>query len=632
MTRRLLTALATAFILYGVVGARLGQAQQATGPGASAPAEDSSPPPADPDGDVPPPVGDAPPLPSGGARPRAVPPGKAAPSLPADPEPTPPASGGERPAAGADPFGPETGGTAAEAKADDLTRTQAPPVDGGGLPPAKEPQGGAPAGSAPPPGDPRILPADRLPLGPSTAALTVEVQGPPNANLNRPVKFKIFVKNSGSAPAMGVMVHDPMPDGLEFVKSEPPPSDRIGPILQWQLDSLSAGAEKVINVTAIPRKVGDFDHAPTVSLRTGSRSRTMVKHPKLKVELTHEESGNVLIKRPVNFAVRVTNNGSGPARGVVLHANLTGGLKHEAGQTLEVNFKEYLGRDVLNPGESEAIPLEVEAVAGGDQLCKVTVDSPDVEDSPEAHAESKVTVVEPKLVLDLKGSSERYTDTLATYTLTVTNPGTATARNVVAGAWLPALSGQLDKVPPETQFTAKDRRLFWPVGDLEPGKSKSLTFHVQLGGVGLFKVDASAKADGIAKEDTSFSTHVTGMPDIKCVVVARTRVLDVGEETTYEVRLSNVGSKEATNLSVKAVLTPNLRVEETSGTDQKAKSTTAERTDALFPAINLAPQASQSLSLRVKAMKSGPAKCTVTVIYDESVTEYSTSTKVTDPR
>jgi uncharacterized repeat protein (TIGR01451 family) len=625
MTRRFLTAMATALILYGVVGARLGQAQQPAEPAKSAPA------------DLPPDPGAEPetnPLPPAEPPPADVPAkGKAkAPGTPrAEPEPALP---GEKTAPPGDPFGPETGPATPDAKADDVTRTQAPGGDGSTLPPAKEPQGGAPpaAGSAPK-GDPFILPPDRLPQGANTVSLTVEVQAPPNANLNRPMKLKIFVKNSGVGPAMGILVHDHLPENLTFVKSEPPPTENVGGILMWQLDSLAGGAERVITVTATPTRTGDFDHAPTVSLRTGSKSRTMVKHPKLKVELTHEETGSVLKGRPVTFAVRVTNNGDGPARGVVLHANLTSGLKHEAGQSLEVVFKDYLKRDILGPGESEAIPLEVDAVSGGEQLCKVFADSPDVEETPASRAEAKVTVVEPKLVLELKGSTERYTDTVASYTLTVTNPGTATARNVVAAAWLPDLSGTLlDRTPSEVRFIAKERKLWWAVGDLEPNKTKEMKFNVRLGGVGLFKVEAAAKADTCAQQSSTWSTHVTGMPDIKCIVVARTRVLDVGEETIYEVRLSNDGSKEANNLSVKAVLTPNLRVEDTSGTDQKATSTTPERTDALFPAINLPPRGEQALTLRVKAMKAGAAKCTVTVIHDDFQTETSTTTKVSEPK
>ena len=150
-------------------------------------------------------------------------------------------------------------------------------------------------------------------------------------------------------------------------------------------------------------------------------------------------------------------------------------------------------------------------------------------------------------------------------------------------------------------------------------------------GVGIFKVDAKAKAEGCPVDIKTTSTHVTGMPNIKCLVIAQTSVLDVGEETVYEVQLKNAGTKEATNLSVVAALT-NLRVEETGGTDQKAVSKTEAHTDATFPPITLPPGGSQTLTIRVKAIKAGTAKCTVTVSHDDFATETSTTTKVMEPK
>lgn len=616
MIRRLLIATAAALIVSGGVGARLGLARQQPAPAPAAPL------PIEPGGERPPTSGD-PDAPAGKAKAKAKPANAPAPADPFLPE------GSAEPA----PIGP-----APEAKTDeDVMKVQAPPAgDGSNLPPAKEPPGGAPAAAAGPAPDPKwILPADRLKAGPNTAALTVEVQAPPNANLNRPVKLKISVRNTGQGPAMGVMVYDALPEGLEFQKSEPPAAS-VGNILVWQLESLAAGAEKVIAVTVIPHKTGDFDHSPTVTLRTGSRARTMVKAPKLKVEILNEESGKVLKGRPVSLSVRVTNTGTGPASAVKVHADLTPGLKHESGSAIEVSFKEHFNRDALGPGESETIPLEVDAAAAGDQSCKIFAESPDVEDSAEAHAEVPVTVVEPRLELDFDGSRERYTDTEASYTLTVSNPGTATARNVVAGAFLPNLDGRLvDRSPSEVKWIAKERKLYWAVGDLEPGSKKEMKFKVQLGGVGIYKVDAATKADGCPYQSKDVSTHVVGMPDIKCQVVARTKVLDVGEETVYEVQLKNAGSKEATNLLVSAVLTENLDIVQSGGTQSSAKSSGDPQRgqhDALFPPISLAPGAEQVLWLRIKATKAGQAECTVKVQHDESVIKNSTTTKVMAPR
>ena len=636
MLRRILIASASALVLFGAVSPRLlGQAQDPA-PAPTRPADAPIPPA---EGDGPAPLGspsdDVPLLPvrepenrpkdkdTPAKKPvprRADPQTDPAPAPPPAPTPAAPA-----PDPVAAPDAPEAGSPRRDeevvpARADEGANPLAPAKD--------NPHAPAPSG---PSADPMILPAERLAQGPSTASLTVEVQAPPNANLNKPLKFKIFVKNSGAAPAMGVTVQDRLPEGMDFVKSDPPAA-QIGPVLRWQLDSLAAGAEKAITVTAIPRVEREFDHAATVSLRTGSKSRTLVKRPRLKVELTHDDTGPVLRGKGVRFAVRVSNVGTGPARGVLLHADLTSGLKHEAGSSLMVVFKDYLGKDTLAPGESESLDLDVDAVSGGDQSCKVFAESPDVEDAPEAHAEAHASVVEPKLELSLSGSGERYTDTVATYTLTVANSGTATARKVVAAAFLPDIGGELDQKPPGTTYTPETRRLYWPVGDLAKGEKKSLPFNVRLRGVGQFKVDASARAVDCPDLSDSRSTQVVGMPDVKCLVIAQTRVMDVGEEITYEVQLKNVGSKEASKLKVTATVTDNLEITLADGTDKEASSTRRDRHDCAFPPIDLAPKDTKTLTLRVKALKAGTAECTVAVEHDDFKTRTSTTTKVQEPK
>ncbi len=523
-------------------------------------------------------------------------------------------------------------------KRDDLLKVQAPPKDPADpLPAAKEPPGGAaasPAGSTQDGKMPWILSPDRLPLAPSSAAVTVEVQAPATANVNKSTKFKIVVKNTGASPAMSVAVYDRLPEGLLFEKAEPAPMDPIGDMLVWQLDSLPAGAEKVITVTVKPTRTGDFDHAPTVRLLTGSRARTLVKEPKLKVEITQDESGKVLKGKFVTFAVHVTNNGSGTARNVIVHAKLSPGLKQEYGSEVEVKFKEDLGREALNSGESETLPLEVEAGAGGLQKCEVWAESADVTDRPEAHAEAGVEVVEPKLELKLKGSQTKYTDTVARYTLTISNPGTATAKNARAKIWLP-LGGKLEAVPPGAKYGASDRSLFWPLGEIEPNAPpRELSFLMTVGGAGRYDVKAAIQADTCPRKDDRCTTEVVGMPDIKCTVEEKRRVLDVGEETVYEIHMKNVGSLDAKKLLVTAKLTDNMDLIDTSG-PTKAASAAQEgqpRHDAMFTPFDLASGADQVLTLRVKATKKGTAICTVHFAHDEDdARTYSITTRVNEP-
>ena len=65
-----------------------------------------------------------------------------------------------------------------------------------------------------------------------------------------------------------------------------------------------------------------------------------------------------------------------------------------------------------------------------------------------------IEVVEPKLKLAIDGPDERFTDTIADYTITVQNPGTAPARKVRVLATLP-ISGRFTSTRPRRDMTRR---------------------------------------------------------------------------------------------------------------------------------------------------------------------------------
>src|SRR5262249_35979638 len=156
----------------------------------------------------------------------------------------------------------------------------------------------------------------------------------------------------------------------------------------------------------------------------------------------------------------------------------------------------------------------------------------------------------------------RYTDTLATYELTLENPGSAPARNVKIQATLP-VSGLLYALPPGAQFDRPTRRLSWTRTQLEPGEKAGVTFQVRVGGIGLYQVAAEAKAEGALIAKDTMSTDVMGLADVNFNVSEKRRVVDVDDVTTFQIRVVNSGTKEATRLSISAVLSANIEPVET---------------------------------------------------------------------
>ncbi len=630
--RRLLTV--AGIVLTVALGVRIGQAQQ---------------------GDIPSPVAEPLPdetgietrAPSVGAEPReqeegdALPPAIAEPDaadgVPADPlSPTPAASPlsmpappelGEEAEPGDVPLPAEPApiaGAETDAPRDEEVMPAQSPGDAGnpGLPGAQPPPAGQkPPGARPGEGYAPALPLDRLGAGPQAVGLTIHVQSPATMNLHRPAVVSLVVKNTGTTDAIGVMVSDPLPEGLKFLGSQPEPiplaapsagAEAGGQLVRWDLGTLQAGSERVIRVNVEPIRTGNYDHGATVFLLSGAKAKTIIMEPKLKVEQTVRRA-KVLKGEQVQFDITVTNIGDGPARDVLIRAELSRGLRHDpAGNILELPLSDAkVGVTELKPNQTVTLPPLIADTVGGEEQasCSVVVSSPDVAEN--ATSVKYVTVTEPKLKLTLTGSPKRPTDTIAEYHLTLTNPGTAPAQNVRIVATLQG-EGRPTSIPDGAQWNANLRQLSWSMPQLEAGgKPIEYTFQVLLGGVQIFHVNAEARGTGGLRDLSSCQTHVEGYAKMDLDVSEKLGVLDVGQETVFRIKILNEGSKEATNLQVDAQLSENIEAIQTAGTDKEA---VLDPTSGVvkFPLIErLVPGGELTLWIKAKAKGPGFATCRV---------------------
>ena len=116
-------------------------------------------------------------------------------------------------------------------------------------------------------------------------------------------------------------------------------------------------------------------------------------------------------------------------------------------------------------------------------------------------------------------------------------------------------------------------------------------------------------------------TDVLGMPDVDLVVSESKRVLDMGGTTTFQIRLRNYGTKDATNIQVTATLSPNLEVQEAGGGSKDVKVAVSRKEGAVkFDQINkLGPGKEMVLGILVKVVGEQPklATCKVVIAHDD---------------
>jgi uncharacterized repeat protein (TIGR01451 family) len=455
---------------------------------------------------------------------------------------------------------------------------------------------------------------------------------------NREATVKVVVKNSGSTDAVGVVVRDELPVGLAYVSSQPEAQKVGDSLLSWRISTLPAASERIILLKVKPTKAGgSLDHAATVTFQAGSKATSRVLRPRLKLEVVQTPAeGKVLKNKTAEFRIAITNTGDGPARNVAVQAKLSPGLRHETGERNDDNSFE-LPIQELGPGQREDLDaLTVEALQGGEQWCRVTATSGDVDFEKDlAQITRTIEVVEPKLKMTLGGPDKRYTDTIAPYAIALENLGTAPARNIRVLATL-GVSGRLVAVPPGAKYDTASRRLQWTIPQIDPGeKPRTLTFEVRMGGISAYEVNVETRGDNAIYVKDRRITDVQGMPDVDLVVRERRRVVDVDGTTTFQIRLRNYGTKEANKLQLSAKLSDNLAVTDIAGGPDG--DSFAKDGEVKFPIIErLGPGKEMMLGIKVKVTGPQPklGTCRVKLVHDDLTEplEDMAGVKVTESR
>jgi len=385
-----------------------------------------------------------------------------------------------------------------------------------------------------------------------TPVLQVEKVGPATLNIGKPLRYEIVIRNTGSAPAMSVQVEEQIPAATRFVGSEPRPMNRGG-LLVWNLGNLDAGVERRIQIEIQPVGEGDLDSRAVVTFSTTSNLHSRVTRPRLTLVKTGPQ--NVQVGKPAVFQLQISNTGSGAATGVILHDHLPEGLRHTNGPDVETDI------GTLGPGESKTITLETTAVKAGRFLNQAVVTG---DDGLQALAQEPVVITEPLLTLQKTGPKRLYLGRNADFKIEVANPGSAPAENVQI----------VDTLPPEFEFVeASDggkfdpatRSVTWNLGPLPPGQKQMISVKGLAKAAGDPVNQAVAHADGGLEARATATVHLEGVPALLLEVVDLEDPIEVGAETTYEIRVVNQGTSATTNLQIVATVPNGMTTRDANG-------------------------------------------------------------------
>jgi uncharacterized repeat protein (TIGR01451 family) len=445
-------------------------------------------------------------------------------------------------------------------------------------------------------------PGERHLEGPQQPAVTIEKYSPSEIQVGKPATFELVVRNVGQVPAQDVVVTDHVPAGTQVVAVRPQPTQGSDGAMVFSLGTLQPGDEQTISVEVMPQQEGEIGSTAHLTFAAQATSRSICTRPQLSIDQTAPPK--VLIGQPVPVVITVTNPGSGPATGVVIEEDVPEGLAHAAGAQLEYAV------GTLRPMESRRLELSLRADKAGLVSNRILVRG---EGGLQAEHTVQVEVVAPLLEVDVAGPKKRFLERQATYTVSVANPGTAAARDVELVATLPR-GMKFVEADSQGQYDPAQHAVFWSLEELPPTKAGSVRLTTVPIEPGNQPLRVEAKADlGLAVAGEQV-VEVMQSAELLHTVKDADDVIEVGSETSYVVKVSNVGTKAATNVRVVAMLPP--EIQGTAGEGPTRAAGDASRIE-FEPLATLNPQEEVTFKVIAKGVAAGDHIIRVQLSSDE---------------
>jgi uncharacterized repeat protein (TIGR01451 family) len=392
------------------------------------------------------------------------------------------------------------------------------------------------------------VPGERQMEGMQAPSVALEKLAPAEVQVGKLATFETRVRNVGQIAAHDVIVTDHVPRGTRLEATTPQATEAADGTLTWNLGNMQPGDEIAISMQVTPEDEGDIGSVAQVSFAGKATARTISTRPRLEIE--HTAPKQVMIGQEVRLGVTIKNPGSGAATGVIVEEDVPDGLSHAAGNELEYEI------GVLRPGESRELELTLKAEKPGVLENTILVRG---EGNLTSQHRVEIEIISPQLQVGISGPKTRYLDRQATYSVTVANPGTAAARNVQIMAYLPKGMKYVSS-DSEGQYDAGQNAVLWGLEELPAAKSGTVKFVAMPVETGEQKIRVEGKADlglSVASEQL---VQVGAAPKLVFSISDLNDPIEVGTDTTYEVRVSNQGSGPATNVLLQASLPKEIKL------------------------------------------------------------------------
>lgn len=406
-------------------------------------------------------------------------------------------------------------------------------------------------------------------------------------------EFEYELKPMATGCAANVVVTDQIPDGATYVSSSPT-ATVAGNKLTWNLGNMDAGESKSLKVRLKPTREGTLFGCATVSADPRVCAQTIVGRPSLAIEKSGPEVAQ--LGADVSYTVTVKNNGTAIAKNVVVTDKVPAGL----GGPKEIPYN--VGD--LAPGQSRTITVPLKAAERG-RHCNVAVASSS--NAGTVQDDACTLVVKPGLKLVKTGDAEMYINKQAKYKVTASNIGDTDLTGVVV----------TDTAPSQTRIVSAQgasvtgNTATWNVGTLKAGESKSFDVVLTTTQPGRWCNAATVNTAQGLRESAEACTLWKGIAAVLLEVVDDPDPVQVGESTTYTIRITNQGNADLININTVAQFPKEF-------TPTSASQGTVDSKTVKFPTVpRLASKQSVTYTISAKAVEVGDSRMKVILTEDQ---------------
>jgi uncharacterized repeat protein (TIGR01451 family) len=393
-------------------------------------------------------------------------------------------------------------------------------------------------------------------LGLQTPSLSLQKLLPPSVPLGKPLVYEIIVRNTGPTPVCRVRLEDELPDSAKFLRADPPPG-RSGAALIWDLGVLESGAERRVRVEIQPGREGELQTWTTVTSSASCAQRTHVEAPMLSLTLTGPD--HAAMGATVNFTVTAGNAGKETVSGASIRVRVPVGLRHPEGELIEASL------GTLDPGATRTFVLPLTVAGPGTHIVEGELRvGGGVRLSSRTSLTTTGTAPEPGLNVKMTGPARTTPGAEFEYQLQASNPGAAPTTGVVLTETLP---DNLEYVAASSGggYEPRERSVSWRLDAIPPGTTRAVWLRLRARTPGQVVTRAQARADGGLVARLEARLDVGGMARLRLEVADLRDPVRVGSDTTYEIRLLNSGSADATSVRVVGLLPSGLVAQDTAG-------------------------------------------------------------------